>query len=413
MIKWGIICGEWDNHPLEVVHIRETFVLNTIGNIYITGSFDGPAMYSGGITLNSCRGGTSPWSDVFILKFCKVPSAVWPGDTNGDHIADNSDLFKIGLFYGWTGPARTVPGNVWQADSAADWSATISGLNLKHADCNGDGVINANDTLAINLNYSLTHAITADPVIPERSAPEIYFVTSNSYYTAGQMVDAEIWLGTPTDSVSNLYGISFNIKYDSWLVEPGTETITYPSSWLGTPGSDALTIFKMDPAISTAHAGIVRTNQTDKSGYGKIADFKFQVKSNLPADDSINIAISGFETVSYSNGGNPIPFNVKPHAIAVTSSVGLENHEHSTDYLIYPNPFSDQLTIKYDVKERAFVCIEIFDVFGKKINTVFSSEQVKGNYSSIIDTKLLSEGCYLVKMNVGDKRSTHKLFLIR
>ncbi len=102
---------------------------------------------------------------VFDIIHIFVTSCVWPGDADANHIVDNNDLLPIGLAYDSIGPVRTVQGIVWQGDVSTDWADTLPGyfptVNFKYADCNGDGRVDANDTLAIVTNFGLTHTKTA------------------------------------------------------------------------------------------------------------------------------------------------------------------------------------------------------------------------------------------------------------
>jgi hypothetical protein len=85
-------------------------------------------------------------------------SCVYPGDADYNGITDNDDLLPIGLAYDSIGPLRSNANIVWIGQYANDWSdTTLLNINRKHADCNGDGIVNANDTLAIVQNWGLTH----------------------------------------------------------------------------------------------------------------------------------------------------------------------------------------------------------------------------------------------------------------
>ena len=83
-----------------------------------------------------------------------VPSdSVWPGDANKNGYCDGTDLLTLGLNYGSTGIARDLQDNDWYAHPATNWAPAGDTLDLKFSDCNGDGTIDLNDTLAINLNF--------------------------------------------------------------------------------------------------------------------------------------------------------------------------------------------------------------------------------------------------------------------
>jgi hypothetical protein len=98
--------------------------------------------------------------DIGADEYINVPaySYVWPGDTDADLIVDNNDLLPLGLYYNATGAPRASASIVWVGQNSIDWGQLqASGIDVKHADCNGDGVVNSSDTLAITTNYSQTH----------------------------------------------------------------------------------------------------------------------------------------------------------------------------------------------------------------------------------------------------------------
>ena len=79
---------------------------------------------------------------------------VYPGDVNNDWEVSNLDILELGLHFLKTETSRSVFGNNWQPYYSINWIDTLSnGRNLNHADCDGNGIINLDDTLAIYNNY--------------------------------------------------------------------------------------------------------------------------------------------------------------------------------------------------------------------------------------------------------------------
>ncbi|MFM2048064.1 MAG: hypothetical protein RI955_612, partial [Bacteroidota bacterium] len=105
-----------------------------------------------GVDANGCS--TTAYDTVNRPSDC-----VWPGDANSDLVADNLDIFPIGLLNGTTGPVRNNASLIWIDQPATTFGTTASGFTVdaKHADCNGDGIIDGNDTTAILQNYGSTH----------------------------------------------------------------------------------------------------------------------------------------------------------------------------------------------------------------------------------------------------------------
>ncbi len=368
------LAGSGAGDPNEILN-------NTTGNsINVTYVFT--------LTANGC---TNPTTYNIIVTV--NPPAVWPGDANNDSLVNNTDLLAIGLNYSQTGAPRTSISNTWQASPLNNWGPLqTNGQDLKHADCNGDGTIDANDTVAINLNFNSTHAIVA-PVnnyTGIRTTADMYFVISGSIYNAGDWVNAELWLGTSVTPVSTLYGIAFNINYDGSIVQSGTESISYPNSWLGTIGLNALKIGKVDGLANTAYGAICRIDHADVSGFGKIADFKFQIKTSLTSLETLNLSFSGYSAINST--GLAQLFNAQTDSIAVNQTLGIQDVNNTFEISISPNPFTSQTTISF-TKEMKNASVKIIDIIGKEVKNInFSGRQL------IIDKGTLNAGVYFVQV---------------
>ena len=140
---------------------------------------------------NGC--GTS--SNSITIQTCLIfNDTVWPGDANNDGIANLYDILSLGLAYGDTGTIRQGANNSWTAQYCPAWTDTfITGVNVNHADCNGDGVVNADDTLPIVLNYGMTHAKTGNQRTP--GAAPLYLALTNAPVAAGDTAKFNILLG--------------------------------------------------------------------------------------------------------------------------------------------------------------------------------------------------------------------------
>lgn len=365
---------------------------NSQNNIHCYGS----GFYDVSLTITSDSGCATTLTITQYIEAITCSEYIWPGDADNNTIANNDDLLPIGLYYGQTGIPRSSISNVWQADSVADWGITQNnGVDMKHADCNGDGTIDANDTLAINLNFNLTHGI---PVINntsgERATSDLYFITAGTSFNPGDWVNAELWLGSSTSPISNLYGIAFNIHYDVSLVQPGTESLSYSSSWLGTPGADVLKIAKVDALAYTAYGALTRTDHTDVSGYGKIADFKFQIKTSLTSPVTMPLWISNYKANNAAG-------------IEQTFTTSLNEINKAGRISVYPNPFSSQTNIIFN-EEQNHSIIKITDVLGKEVRIIdFSGKHVS------IEKGEMKKGIYFLQIIDGNKNIVNRKIIIQ
>jgi len=84
---------------------------------------------------------------------------VWPGDFNNDGIAEITDLLYWALAEDLTGPFRIGASTNWEAQDAEDWQSVVNGINSKHQDGDGNGVVDNQDLNALILNFDRTHNI--------------------------------------------------------------------------------------------------------------------------------------------------------------------------------------------------------------------------------------------------------------
>lgn len=337
------------------------------------------------------------------------PCNVWPGDTDYDLSVDNSDFLAIGLHFGETGPQRSTTGNTWMPHPATDWSnAQANGMNVKHADCNGDGIVDHNDTLAVNLNYGLTHAYRLSMPSVTTGNPPLFFHTSQSSFNAGDWIDMEIWAGDSANPVSSLYGIAFAVDVNGTAVVPGTVSISYPNSWLGTPGSNALTLGI--PFATGVDGAKVRNDHTNAAGFGKIAVLRFQTDPNITTSSDLYTSFIGYTAVD--SAGVPVLLSPEADTITVDPVItGIGEQNHAGGISAYPNPYTGHTNITYSLEDDAKVIIEVFDVTGRKVQDLVNKHQGKGRYTVQFSASVSgwSSGVYLVRMNIAGKISTLRI----
>ena len=79
----------------------------------------------------------------------------------------------------------------------------------------------------------------------------------------------------------------------------------------------------------------------------------------------------------------------------------------------YPNPFNPTTTIEYQIPERNFVTLKIFDVLGNEISTLVNEEKEAGSYTSVFKIEGLGSGVYYYQMKSGSFVQTKKMMLIK
>jgi C1A family cysteine protease len=85
---------------------------------------------------------------------------------------------------------------------------------------------------------------------------------------------------------------------------------------------------------------------------------------------------------------------------------------------IYPNPFQIRTTIGYVLTEESYVIVEIFDMNGRRINTLVDGLQAAGIKQTAWDGRdqrgsAASSGIYFCILRTGDQVESRKIILIR
>lgn len=79
----------------------------------------------------------------------------------------------------------------------------------------------------------------------------------------------------------------------------------------------------------------------------------------------------------------------------------------------YPNPFNPTTSINYQLKEKGFVSLKIFDMLGTEVASLVNENQEAGNYSVTFNASNLPSGIYIYRLTANDFTSTKKLMLIK
>ena len=98
--------------------------------------------------------------------------------------------------------------------------------------------------------------------------------------------------------------------------------------------------------------------------------------------------------------------------LAFSGSVtGIENHESFvTNMIVYPNPSSENVNFKFNIKTAQQVNIEITDINGKLIRST-NFGKIQGETNQNMNISGIAKGTYFVKIKGEDATETRKLVI--
>jgi len=133
------------------------------------------------------------------------PKLVLPGDFNNDGVADKTDLIYWGLAEGYTGYTRPDATTIWIPQDSPEWDAFIGGINCKHQDADGNGIIDEADFDVLVSNYG-----NGDFSYNYSTSPAVYtleqVVGNDTLY-----VTYELYLRA--NAPINTHGISVSVEF--------------------------------------------------------------------------------------------------------------------------------------------------------------------------------------------------------
>jgi hypothetical protein len=68
-------------------------------------------------------------------------------------------------------------------------------------------------------------------------------------------------------------------------------------------------------------------------------------------------------------------------------------------YNNYPNPFNPETVVKFSLKEKSNVTLEVYNIAGQKVAELVTGEMEKGMYEKRFDGTKLSSGVYIFRLS--------------
>lgn len=368
-------------------------------------SFGG--FYFGNMDIDGITLASTGQNEAFVgsISLVQPSDSIWPGDANDDLIANNLDLLQVGLAFGSSGPARPGATTNWTAQFADLWGSSSNGIDNVHADTDGNGLVDANDTLAINLNYGLMHnkGTRIDATGPLLAARFL-----GDSLLAGDTATIVIELGTSMDLANGVYGLAFSLQFDTSLVDASSAMTTYGQSWLGSLGANMIKLDKVFESDGQIDFALARTNQQATSGYGEICRMTIIMVDDLTAKDIIvepfTVELTDV-TVIDELGGELGATTASDTVIVYQDGTNAIDPGLASMLTLFPIPADDRLSVRLEgARARSW---QLMDLHGALIR---ENRETRSDFE--INTSSLAAGTYFFLMNT-DRGIAAKKILIK
>jgi predicted outer membrane repeat protein len=240
----------------------------------------------------------------------------------------------------------------------------------------------------------------------------IYLFNSNSIMTNNTFTNntATVMGGAIYTDLSAFPLVTNSILYNNTAAnapeigfDNSTPTVTYSDvagGWYGDGNINLDPLFR-DPASNDYH----------------LMAIECEGLADSPCIDAGDPAIDDIE-LSCDRGLGTIRSDMGAYGGGDSSFVGISNPESSLPNQFsliqnYPNPFNASTTIKYELPQQTNVTIDIHDILGRRVATLFGGVQPAGEHRAIWDASAFTTGVYFARLEASGKSKTIRMILLK
>ncbi len=340
-----------------------------------------------------------------------VDCSVWPGDANRDGYVTGEDFLAVALYYGDTGAVRAGASTSFVAQAGPNWvnSANLAYMYLqdlvdkKHADCNGDGTVNAADFTAVAQNFGMSHAqhnTLSSMMVTSAADPQLSLelpsTVSNSSSIAADLNYGDSILHTP------IYGVCIYVEYDPSQVDASSILVDFSNSFLDSISVSNLITFSYNDVVNNRIIIVeARTDHNGMNNFGSLAHITFNSAPGYTgmlalhiASDSKVMSNSVYLGGTYGSVQNFFKVNTDDASTQVILGV-IENNLN--DFIsVYPSPARNFVHLNVRNTNENY-SVKIVDATGRIL-----SEKFPVTNHQLIDIRDISDGFYFIEVTGND-----------
>ena len=317
------------------------------------------------------------------ITIAEAAQLVTPGDADDNGQVDHFDLLNLGLLYREVGPDRRLGLTGPVEEYGIPWPASTpqSRVNLRFVDCNGDGIIDAEDVSVIANNwYGDRDPFHLPYQVPGLSfgtvENEVPLLVKGDSILPGQINEVVIALGTETAMATAAYGLAFTLEYDPDFIVPSSVEVSLDGSWLTTEEEDTWHLQRNDATNHRVELAITRTDGNDLTGSGRIATLRFASRDELPDEGDVDFLFTSARLIDHRE--NIMLVSTPVSTVAVTSggtTSTFDSQHPAAKVRIYPVPAKERLML--ETKDLVVSKIQLLNIDGTVLKELPPSAEIE------------------------------------
>jgi hypothetical protein len=110
-------------------------------------------------------------------------------------------------------------------------------------------------------------------------------------------------------------------------------------------------------------------------------------------------------------GSDNVPVGDANWGSIVTAPVNATMLSLSADLAVYPNPFTEQTTLRFMLDKSSNVNVTVFDITGKAVRNINLGNLASGVNSYVIHRDNMNQGVYFLKLDAGASYGVSKIIV--
>lgn len=347
--------------------------------------------------------------DSALVYFQKksITADIYPGDCNKDNLVNHFDLFAIGLMNGKYGNPRHLLDtnlNFSIPKKVENWQFDVRGINAKHADVDGNGLIDSNDIKSLTRNFGLARG-NYSPILSFASNDvKLEFSIADTIVVNGTSNKLSVPIVIRSPSKINAYGIGYS--YTVRIYDPSTvaQSRYYPHTTYNRTNiwDEFSTYFTLDSTSYNEHTNVAYCRRNLSNGE---MDEQAGVVDVIIEDVLLGIANPGEttylnlylkEVALIDNNYTSIPISPVSKRLYIQKAKSSIANVSKDLIKIYPTATHRELTIENNYKKS--ITLMGYDVLG---HLVFTKEIRVGEEKMNIGE--LPMGIYYIRNNLNSE----------
>ncbi len=377
------VAGDWASGVLEKLPLPQ--VAENRESLFLRWIMSSTASIGGTVTGSS---GTNRIDDILVTGVNPGPSyvTVFPGDANNDGVVNADDVLALGTWWLGTGPPAVWESMEFLPRTIEQWIPA----DATYADTNGDGVVDHKDLLLIGLHFGKT----AGPVQKDSTEPL-------STLMIDPVEDGNIsQIMVMSESETSMRGVAFCIEMagipdDMWEIRNVVPEFTEIES-----GSSLLS-FVMPQGDLFEGAFVLKGDGEDLVSRN-LAGFELVVDEKW--NEPFTLVLNRLSVSNSSRSTKRVEVGLLTIYDALSAGEACKNEAAGTALIqINPNPFSTFTTFALNLLNSSRIRIEVTCLQGRIISTVFDGLMEEGFYEIPFDGSLLAPGLYFCRLVIPGK----------